>query len=178
MIPPDLQPQILRMLDGELSDGERIALEKELLENEGSRQVYRQLAALHSDLEVMHLGQSTLIKSNIVPIELIVARQRKQVFKIAISAAAAIVLISMLLMHLTKIPEQPIASFRTTPAADFSLTHDLSQDETPMGQVLVVGSKLDLREGILESTFASGVRVVLFGGQGNLKVEEFGEANG
>ena len=161
MIPPDLQPQIQRMLDGELSDGERIALETELLANEESRMVYRQLAALHSDLEVMHSGESTLIKSNVVPIELIVARQRKRTFKVAIYAAAAIVIISMVLLHLAQIPEQPIASFRTTPAADFSLTHDLSQGDAPVGQVLVAGSKLHLRKGTLESEFASGVRAVI-----------------
>jgi len=161
MIQPDLQAQILRMLDGELSDGERIALEKELLANEESRQVYRQLAALHSDLEVMHLGQSTLIKSNVVPFDLIVVRQRKQVFKIASSIAAAIVLVSMLLLNLVQMPEQPIASFRTTPTSDFSLTHDLADDDAPVGQVLAVGSKLHLRKGTLESQFASGVRAVI-----------------
>ena len=161
MIPPDLQPQIQRMLEGELTDGERIALETELLENEESRMVYRQMAALHSDLEVMHSGQSTLGKSNVVPIEHIVSQQRKRVFKLAIYAAAAIVMISMVLLHLTQMPEQPLASFRTTPTADFSLTHDLADDDAPVGQALVVGSKLDLRKGTLESTFASGVRAVI-----------------
>ena len=51
-MPPDLQSQIQRMLDGELSDGELIALESELLENEAAREVYRQLATLHQPLEI------------------------------------------------------------------------------------------------------------------------------
>ncbi len=160
-MPPDLQPQIQRMLDGELSAGELAALESELLENEESRAVYLKLATLHSDLEVLHSGQSTLVKANIVPIELIVARQRKRVLKVAICAAAAIVMISMVLMYLSQIPEQPIAIFRTTPSADFSLTHDLADGDAPVGQVLAVGSKLHLRKGILESKFESGVRVVI-----------------
>ena len=161
MMPPDLQPQIQRMLDGELSDGELIALEGELLENEKSREVYLQLATLHSDLEVLHLGQSTLTKPKVVPIDLIITRQRKRVLKISMYAAAAIVMISMTLLFLTKMPESPIASFRTTPAADFSLTHDPSQDDAPVGQILAPGSTLDLRKGILETTFSSGVRVVI-----------------
>jgi hypothetical protein len=160
-MPPDLQSQIQRMLDGELSDGELIALENELLENEAARQVYLKLATLHSDLEVLYSGQSTLAKAKVVPIDLIITRQRKRVFKIAAYAAAAIVMISMVLLSLTKMPENPIASFRTTPAADFSLTHDSSLGDTPIGQVLVKGSKLDLRKGILESAFSSGVRVVI-----------------
>ena len=159
MIPPELPSQIQRMLDGELSAGELTALESELLENEESRELYRKLATLHSDLEVMHSGQSTLVKTNIVPFGLVEAKQRKKIFKGAIYAAAAILIISLLVMHLTQIPEQPIASFRTTPAADFSLTHDLESGDAPAGQVLAAGSKLHLRKGTLESTFNSGVDV-------------------
>lgn len=161
MMPPDLQPQIQRMLDGELSDGELIALENELLENEAARQVYLKLATLHSDLEVLYSGQSTLAKAKVVPIDLIITRQRKRVLRISIYAAAAIVMISMALLSLTKMPENPIASFRTTPAADFSLTHGPSQDDAPAGQVLVPGSTINLRKGILETTFSSGVRMVI-----------------
>jgi hypothetical protein len=162
MIPPDLHAQIQRMLDGELSDGELLAMEAELMENEESRKLYQQLASLHSDLELLHAGQSTLGKSNVVPIKLVESKQRKRVFKIALYAAAAVIMISMMLLHLTKVPEPPIASFRTTPTADFSLTHDLAEGgDAPEGQVLVVGSKLNLRKGILESKFASGVRVVI-----------------
>jgi len=161
MIPPELPSQIQRMLDGELSAGELTALESELLENEESRELYRKLSTLHSDLEVMHSGQSTLLKTNIIPFDIVVAKQRKKIFKGAMNAAAAILIISVLIMHFTQIPEQPIASFRTTPAADFSLTHDLADDDAPVGQVLVTGSKLDLRKGTLESTFSSGVRVVI-----------------
>jgi ferric-dicitrate binding protein FerR (iron transport regulator) len=161
MIPPDIQPQIQRMLDGELSEGELSALEAELMDNGESRKVYQQLASLHSDLEVFYTGQSALGKSNVVPIELVVAKQRKRVFKIALYAAAAMIMISMALLHLTKVPDQALASFRTTPSADFSLTHNLDADDAPEGQVLVVGSKLNLQKGILESEFKSGVRVVL-----------------
>ncbi len=161
MIPPDLPSQIQRMLDGELSAGELTALESELLENEESRELYRKLATLHSDLEVMHSGQSTLIKTNIIPFDIVEAKQRKKIFKGAMIAAAAVLIISVLIMHFTQIPEQPIASFRTTPSSDFSLTHDLADDDAPVGQVLAVGSKLHLRNGTLESKFESGVRAVI-----------------
>jgi hypothetical protein len=161
MIPPELPSQIQRMLDGELSAGELTALESELLENEQSRELYRKLSTLHSDLEVMHSGQSTLIKTNIIPFDIVVAKQRKKIFKGAIMAAAAVLIISVLIMHFTQIPEQPIASFRTTPSSDFSLTHDLADDDAPVGQVLAVGSKLHLRNGTLESKFESGVRAVI-----------------
>jgi hypothetical protein len=149
------------MLDGELSAGELIALETELLENEAARQVYLKLAMLHSDLEVVYSGQSTLAKEKVVPIDLIITRQRKRVLRISMYAAAAIVMISMTLLFLTKMPENPIASFRTTPVADFSLSHDSSEENTPAGQILVPGSTINLRKGMLETTFSSGVRVVI-----------------
>ena len=162
MIPPDLPSQIQRMLDGELSAGELTALEIELLKSEEAREEYRKLATLHSDLEVMYSGQSSLVKNNVIPFDRVVAKQRKRIFRVAIYAAVAMIIFAALMMHFTIMPEQPIAHFRTTSAADFSLTHNTEDDdEVPVGQVLVVGSKLQLRKGTLESTFSSGVRVVI-----------------
>ncbi|MFT5633186.1 MAG: hypothetical protein ACI9SQ_000899 [Rubritalea sp.] len=87
------------MLDGKLSDGELIALE-----NEAARQVYLKLAPLHSDLEVLYSGQSSLAVAKVVPIDLTITRQRKRVLRISMYAAASIVMISMALLSLTKMP--------------------------------------------------------------------------
>jgi len=159
MTSPDLQPQIQRMLDGEITPGELAALERELLENEESREVYRRLAWLHSDLELTYGGQATVAK--VVPVELIIVRQRKRMVKVAMYAAAAIVMISVVLLSLSQIPEKPIAAFRTTPGSDFTLTHDRAYEDTPQGQILITGSKLHLRKGSLEGVFESGTRMVI-----------------
>lgn len=161
MIPADLQPRIQRLLDGELTAEEMISLENDLRENEESLEVYRELAALHSDLEVLHAGQATLGKSSVVPIDLVIKRQRSRTFKFAMYATAAVIMLSLLMLQLMKAPETPLASFRTTPDATFSLAHDTVENDAPKGQILVVGSKLHLTKGLLESEFENGVRLVI-----------------
>ena len=161
MIPPELTAQIQRMLDGELSAGELATLEAELLANAEAREVFRRLAWLHSDLEFVHLGKKGVGDAGIVPIDRIIARQRKRVAKVSLGLAAAILLIAALVFSLKSIPEVPIATFRTSPGADFIMTLGNADDEGPQIQELTAGTRLNLRTGRLEGNFRSGVRVVI-----------------
>ena len=161
MIPPELTAQIQRMLDGELSAGELATLEAELLANPEAREVFRRLAWLHSDLEFVHMGKKGVGDAGIVPIERIVARQRQRVAKFALGLAAAILMISALVFSLKIIPEAPLATFRTSPGADFIILRENADDEGPQAQELTAGTQLNLRTGRLEGNFRSGVRVVI-----------------
>ncbi|MCH7224796.1 LamG-like jellyroll fold domain-containing protein [Haloferula sp. A504] len=162
MSPSELESTILRMLDGELSAEEVDALEAELLENVAARETYRELARIHSILETRHKGQAFVQQAGIVPIERVMARQRSRIVRIALTAAAAIILISALVLSLLQVPPSPIASFRVTPDSEFTLAHAQSEDGDPLdGQVLAAGSSLRMTRGTLESTFESGVRVVV-----------------
>lgn len=149
------------MLDGELSEGELASLEAELLESAAARRTFRRLAWLHSDLEFVHLVQKGLSDTQVVPIDRIISRQRKRVAQAALWVAAAVILISALVFSLKNMPERPLASFRTSPGADFAITGDEARNEAPQVQELAVGSRLELRTGRVETNFASGVRVVI-----------------
>ncbi len=162
MNPSDLESKILQMLDGELPAGEVAALEVELLANAGSRGSYQELVRLHSTLEVRHESRATIAHTKIVPIERIMARQRQRIVKVALGATAAIVLVSVIVLSLLKVPDAPIASFRTSPGSLFTITHEVADgEEAPVGQELAVGSRLRLQRGTLEGVFKSGVRVVV-----------------
>jgi len=60
------------------------------------------------------------------------------------------------------IPEAPIANFEVTDDTRFQLTHTPSEDGTlPQGQVLELGSRLEVQTGTVELNFGSGVRGIV-----------------
>ena len=159
----ELESKILQMLDGELPAAEVAALEVQLLASVESRETYRKLARLHSSLETRHESRAVVANTNIVPIDRIMARQRKRILHLALGAAAAIVLVSVVVLSLMKVPDPPVASFRTLPGSVFTLAHEGEGEDVPEGKVLAVGSRLRLESGSVEATFESGVRVVAEG---------------
>jgi len=160
MIPPEFTAQIQRMLDGDLTVGELATLEAELLGNAESREVFRRMAWLHSDLEIVHSGRKAIADAGIVPIDRIMTRQRKRIVRVALGLAAVITLISVLILSLYRIPEVPLASFRTSPGADFTIIRE-GGDDVPQLQELTEDSRLKLRTGRVEANFSSGVRLVI-----------------
>ncbi|MCH1509395.1 MAG: hypothetical protein L7T84_09345 [Akkermansiaceae bacterium] len=158
----ELESKILKMLDGELPVEGVTVLEEELLANAESRGSYQKLARLHSALEIRDESRAAIANTKIVPIERVMARQRRRIVKIALSATAAIVLVSVVVLSLMKVPDAPIASFRTSPGSLFTLTHEVVDgEEVPEGQELAVGSRLLVQRGTVEGVFQSGVRVVV-----------------
>lgn len=158
----ELESKISQLLDGNFPAADLAELELELQENVRAREVYRRMARIHSILETRFKARAFVGKEGIVPIERIVARQRRRLFKIALGAAAAIAMLWALLLLQFRAPESPIASFEATPGADFTLTHANHDDsDSIVGQVFAVGSRLVLREGVVEGEFHSGVRMVV-----------------
>ena len=158
----ELEENVSRLLDGDLSPDELAALEEELLENGESREIYRRMARVHSILETRYRARDFLGKVAVVPIERIVSRQRRRLVKIAVGSAAAIALLWGLLLWQFQVPDSPVARFEATPGADFTLVHESPTDgETIEGPIFAVGSSLVLREGVLEGNFFSGVRIIM-----------------
>jgi anti-sigma factor RsiW len=159
----DLESKILQMLDGELPADGVEALEAELLQNAESRETYRKLVRLHSSLEIRHESLATIANTKVDRIS-----PRQRIVNLALGAAAAIALVSVIVLSLKKGPDSskgpdlPIASFRTSPGSLFTLTHEVAdREETREGQELAVGSRLLLQRGTVEGAFQSGVRVVV-----------------
>ncbi len=153
--------RILDLLDGNLSDEEFAALQSELLQDAEARKAYKKYVRLHSDLEIRYSSTAKIENLGVVPVERIIARQRKRVLKGSLLAAAALLVISAVAMWLIMAPDAPvsIATFRTAPDSAFVLTHT-GDDDGPMGNVLAEGSNIRLVSGTLEGSFSNGVRVV------------------
>ncbi|MCH7225434.1 FecR domain-containing protein [Haloferula sp. A504] len=162
MIPPDLQPQMLRMLDGELSVGELAALEAELEVNPEARKAWQKLSRLHSALEVHYESQANIAKLPVVPIDRVLARQRRRVLKTSLLAAAAVLVISAAALWVKTIPSSAvtIASIHVAPNSAFSLTHT-GDGEAPMGNALAEGSRIVLEHGVAELELPYQVRAVI-----------------
>lgn len=155
----DLPSRILDMLDGTLDANELAGLDADLRASEEARELFRQLAALHSILEEQGSAKSELGARRLIPIELILTRQRQQMVRLSVFAAAAVLLISAVALWSRMIPT-PVASFQVTQDTVFTLTHP-EQGRAPKGMVFKVGSRLQMSHGTMEAMFASGVRCVI-----------------
>jgi hypothetical protein len=163
-LPDDLSVRILQFLDGDLMDEEVHRLDGELLASREARACFLQLAALHSALECQ--GQSRAENANVpvIPIERLLARQRRRVVRITLLATAAVLILSALglWLKLSSPPSATLARFRVAADSKFTLTHG-SMTDVPAGNALGEGSRLQLSRGTMEGTFASGVRFVIEG---------------
>ncbi|MCH7226230.1 hypothetical protein [Haloferula sp. A504] len=158
----DLQFRILALLDGTLDESGVTRLDAELRECRDARELYRNLALLHIALQEEAAGRSGIEHVPVIPIERLLARQRRRMVKGSLLAAAAVLLISGLVLWVTMVPRAPapVADFQVGPDSSFTLSHT-GEDVEAKGRVLQVGSQLDLDHGTLEATFESGIRCVI-----------------
>ena len=157
----DIEFRILDLLDGNLSDEEFTALQSELLRDADARKTFKRFVRLHSELEIRYTSTAKIERIGIVPVDRIIARQRRRIVRGSLLAAAALLVLSAVAMWLIMAPASPptLGTFRTAPNSAFTLIHT-GDDDAPMGNVLTEGSKIRLVSGTLEGNFASGVRVV------------------
>ena len=156
----NLQDQILQLLDGDLDRVAASRLDEELRESGEARKIYVQLSALHSALGELEESRSSIGQLPVIPIERLLARQRRQSILNALLAAAAILIVcSVVLWSKMVPPATAVASFRLSPDSAYSLSHAEGK-ETAKGPVLSRGSRLQLTRGVMEASFESGVRCV------------------
>lgn len=159
--PQDLESRILALLDETVNEKEVARLDAELRGSREARDLYQQLVLLHVSLQEQATAQSGLEKVPVIPIERLLASQRRRMVKASLLAAAAVLVISALGLWIksVRIPD-PVARFELGPDTAFILTHT-GDDKAPMGNVLAEGSKLQLTRGTMEGVFGSGVRCVI-----------------
>ena len=157
----DLESRILDLLDGNLAAGEAAELEALLLRDEGARETYLALVAIHNGLESRFTAASTVQQMSIIPIDRLVAAQQRRVIRGSLIAAAAILVISAVSMWMILAPKTPatVATLRTTSDALVSLSYE-GDGEAPEGNTLVAGSRLRLTHGTMEGSFKNGARLV------------------
>jgi hypothetical protein len=162
MTQAELQHHIQLLLDREISADEFAELETELLENPEALETYRAYANLHCALQ-KHCDIQQLIKNQpVVPIDRVLALQRKFVVKVSLLGAAAIMLLSAVTMFYLQGPDRqlPLAKFQIAPGSDFTLTHE-GEGEAPVGNTMVEGSRIVLRHGVAELNLPHDIRAVI-----------------
>ena len=151
---------IEQWLDQSISEQDLTLLKAELLANRSALEHYVNMAEMQSMLE--QASAQTQQLSNIVPMERIVRRQKRRTFRVALVAAAAVVVLSLITMKMfyIDVAQSPALAFETSPGTQFTLTHS-SSDEALTGMVMEKGSRLQLRQGTVELEFASGVKSII-----------------
>lgn len=155
----DLEFQLQCLFEGSLDQQALLELERELNDNPEARDAYIDYAHLHNALELRAEGIDLL---HVVPMDRANSRSQRRFFQIALIAAAAALVMLASVLWIISAPS-PILTFATSPGAEVVVSHDLSEGETPRGASMEPGSRLEIRRGTVEVTFASGIRGIIRG---------------
>ncbi|MFD2158580.1 LamG-like jellyroll fold domain-containing protein [Rubritalea tangerina] len=156
----ELENLIQGALDGSLSQEEFELLEHTLLNDPQALDTYKRWAWISSSLDVQHSHQ---LPGSAVPIEKVVALQKKRSLHIALVAAAAIVLLSLVSLKLFFVTPHPSNTlvFQSSPNTQFELTHSPKHTDESNPQTLHPGSSLSIEQGSVELQFSNGVRSII-----------------
>jgi hypothetical protein len=161
-LPDDLQYRILALLDGTLDEEEAAHLDEELRGSEEARALFLQLATLHSALEDEGASKSGMQNVPVVPVELFLARERRRLIRNSLMAAAAVLLISGLVLWMQMVSDTtpPLADLRAAPNSIFRLSHTGNVDK-PVGNALTTGSRVVLEHGVVELELPHNVSAII-----------------
>lgn len=162
---------VLRFFDHELSDREFAALQASLAESAEARRRYLQLAELNGLLaavaaQPMPRRVEPPLRKPLASRKTPASRQRPKRRLVPVLAAAAAIAVAALALHeIWKRAHQPLVTFRAAPG---SLWETTDADATsaagkPSANTLGIGSRLKLRQGVVELDFASGVKAFVSG---------------
>ena len=157
----ELESHLHDLFEGIITDENFALLQQELSSNPESRVIYSQFVHVQNILEQRIQGQTLNTSSSVVPIDKILRRQRKRQLWIATASAAAIVILAVITMRLFFVEEKPpTLVFETSPGTQFTITHTQT-DSPPEKLTMQKGSRLQISQGTVELTFASGVRSIV-----------------
>lgn len=161
LAPNELDRRIFALLDGTIAADEHHELEQHLLASEEARGRYVELAALHSllELDAEQAGHGVLQRP--VPVELVLARQRRRLVRFAAFSAAAILIATAFVLRLVFLPPAATATLAKSEGTVLSVTHSSSLSKPPPDGALAPGSTLNIIQGTIELTFESGVRAIV-----------------
>ena len=159
-----LESRIQALFDGTITEEEFRHLEDELIANPEARKIYYQYASLQQGLEFRLSRTNT--QSGVTGLaDARLAQQRARSRRFAVFTAAALLIITLVTMHLVFVkqsPEQPNVDFASAPGTLFTLTHrDGNQSTNDL--YLEPESRLQISQGTVELKFPSGVRAIVQG---------------
>jgi ferric-dicitrate binding protein FerR (iron transport regulator) len=149
------------LFEGRLMGDDLEELQHELRTNPEAKDVYCDYAHLHNALQLRNEGIDSL---NVIPMDQAVQRDRRRSFRTAMLVSVAVLMIIGVVMSLfiARTPP-PTLRFSTSPGTGLTISHQLTGEGAPEGQVLEPGSRLEIRHGTVELEFASGVRGIVHG---------------
>ncbi|MFM2241865.1 MAG: hypothetical protein RLZ97_720 [Verrucomicrobiota bacterium] len=170
------ETRIQQLLDGELPESAWPEVKALLESSEEARRAYCAHARLRSRFAHMRRERITL-QTPAVPVDFMIESQRRRLFRWSGIAAAALILISALVMRLV-LAREPAPTATLAAAADsrYAVEHAEGSTDAADAGVLRPGSRLRLEQGTIELEFASGVRSVVRG-PADLTVVSAGEVH-
>ncbi|NWK55805.1 FecR domain-containing protein [Verrucomicrobiaceae bacterium N1E253] len=164
MTPEAFEAAVSQLLDNDLSAEGFAELEHYLQHSPEARQKYLEFVDMHNVLDLEHQPKAVtqLGTSKVIPIDRIIRRQKRRTVRIALTAAAACILLSLVALRLffATPPHTPSLAFKTSPGTQFTISHEQSAN-TPTGQIMAPGSRLQLSQGSVELNFSSGTKAVV-----------------
>ncbi len=161
---PEIDHLILDLLEGGITADGFHAIESELRVNREARFLYGQYVRQHSALHLKASGHSAVQVKDVIPMDRVIARQKRRALRIAAFSAAAAIVVATATSFFITLPEAPLARFKVSPNTEYSLTHAAPEgDDQPEGRVVDVGSRMRIEQGTVELAFASGVKGIVHG---------------
>lgn len=163
MKPAECHHLIQQLLDGEITAEDFARLDEELKRNPDALVAYRLFTGIHVGLERKGKIDAAIRTAPVVPIDRLMKLQRRSVARTSMLAAAAVILLSALVMWRIMAPDVTAgqeATFRSTPGSSFTFSH--APDETaPTAGTLPQGLTVRLDHGAIELSLPHQVRAIL-----------------
>lgn len=152
-----------KYLEGRCSSVDLEILGERLETDASARDYYLEMLILHEDLG--HLTTTRRLEnSEIIPIGLLVEREKKSTLVMALASAAAMVAILLIAFSIVRVkPAPPLFAFATSPGTQFKVIHASPSDKKRPENGLEKGSRIELSQGVLELESADGTKAVMQG---------------
>jgi hypothetical protein len=158
--PAEEEDRLWRLFDGELTPQEFAELEKHLAQSQDARARFLESVDLHNLLGKKFSIPESVARSmkGLVSADQLASRKRRRSANYALFAAAAALVILGVVFKIIFV-RQPVPSFTFQGSEDalLSISHPGTAEPNPEPGTLAKGSRLILRQGVVELTLASGV---------------------
>jgi ferric-dicitrate binding protein FerR (iron transport regulator) len=154
----ELDHAIQASFDGTLNDAGCIKLRAVLKSDPAARALYYEYADLHQSL-IFRISRFTTFDSAKSLADIRLHLQSRRTARLAITAAAAALIILGVVLKLTLIPAPPLATYRQAPGSLYTIEHNAGKNRAP-GE-LDNQSIVNLRQGSFEFTLRNGTRGVV-----------------
>ena len=155
----ELEMQLQDLFEGRLMGDDLEDLQHELRTNPEAKDAYCDYAHLHNAMQLRNEGVDSL---NVIPMDRAIQRDRRRSFRTAMLASvAALAIVGVVMSLFIARTPRPTLRFSTSPGTDLTISHQLTGEGAPEGQVLEPGSRIEVSRGTVELEFASGVRGIV-----------------